>query len=65
MDVSQFVTPGFTPEFIEVLRILETQDTEVKQKRSFRRFVRDYGNALNIIINTAYTWLILIIESSI
>ena len=43
VDISQFVTPGFTAEFIEVLKILENQNTEIKQKRAFRRFVRDYG----------------------
>ena len=43
VDISQFVTPGFTAEFIEVLKILENQNTEIKQKGAFRRFVRDYG----------------------
>ena len=46
VDISQFVTPGFTAEFIEVLKILENQNTEIKQKRAFRRFVRDYGTKL-------------------
>ena len=26
-----------------VLKILEQQDTEMKQERAFKRFVRDYG----------------------
>ena len=41
--MSQFLTPAFHPSFVGVLRILAQQDTEVKQKRAFKRFVRDYG----------------------
>ena len=26
-----------------VLKILEQQDTEIKQERAFKKFVRDYG----------------------
>ena len=43
IDVSQFLTPSFHPTFVGVLRILADQDTEVKQQRAFKRFVRDYG----------------------
>jgi len=43
LDISQFLIPGFQPAFLEVLRILEQQDTETKQYRAFRKFVRDYG----------------------
>ena len=43
IDVSQFLTPSFHPTFLGVLRILSEQDTEVKQQRAFKRFVRDYG----------------------
>jgi len=43
IDVSEFLTPSFHPTFVGVLRILAQQDTEVKQKRAFKRFVRDYG----------------------
>ena len=41
--MSHFLTPGFYPSFIEVLRYLEKQDTSIKQSRAFKRFVRDYG----------------------
>jgi len=37
------LTPGLHPAFLELLRFLEQQDTEVKQLRAFKRFVRDYG----------------------
>ena len=43
MDISQFLIPGFHPAFIEVLKILESQDTETRQLRAFKKFVRDYG----------------------
>jgi len=43
IDVSQFLTPSFHPTFVGVLRILSEQNTEVKQQRAFKRFVRDYG----------------------
>ena len=43
IDISHFLTPLFHPSFVEVLRILEQQDTEMKQERAFKRFVRDYG----------------------
>lgn len=43
MDVSHFLTPGFHPAFLEVLRYLAKQKSEVKQTRAFKRFVRDYG----------------------
>ena len=43
IEISQFLTPSFHPSFVGVLQILEKQDTEVKQKRAFKRFVRDYG----------------------
>lgn len=41
--MSHFLTPGFHPAFIEVLRFLEKQNTTVRQERAFKRFVRDYG----------------------
>ena len=43
VDVSHFLTPGFHPAFIEVVRFLEKQNTTVRQERAFKRFVRDYG----------------------
>lgn len=43
VDVSHFLTPGFHPAFLEVLRFLEKQEGRVRQSRAFKRFVRDYG----------------------
>lgn len=43
VDVSHFLTPGFHPAFIEVLRFLEKQNTTIRQERAFKRFIRDYG----------------------
>ena len=43
VDVSHFLTPSFHPSFVGVLKILEQQETEVKQERAFKKFVRDYG----------------------
>lgn len=43
VDISHFLTPGFHPAFIEVLKYLEKQDSSVRQTRAFKRFVRDYG----------------------
>eukprot|EP00095_Tigriopus_kingsejongensis_P005914 maker-scaffold392_size185621-snap-gene-0.24 protein:Tk05914 transcript:maker-scaffold392_size185621-snap-gene-0.24-mRNA-1 annotation:"PREDICTED: uncharacterized protein LOC100215110" len=43
VDVSHFLTPGFHPAFIEVLKFLEKQNTTIRQERAFKRFIRDYG----------------------